>query len=84
MTITEAIKILRRYQDLCRGSDVRTMAAAGLIPGQQFEAVDAVLAHFGAAEPVTVCAGCPMVRLDDCGDPIACGVEKCVKGKDKP
>lgn len=82
MTITEAIPILRRYRDWDSGSDVRTMSEAGIEPKQKGAALDAVLAHFGAAEPLTVCAGCPMARLDDCGDPIACGVEKCVKGKE--
>ena len=81
MTITEAIKILRRYQDYRRGYDVRTMAEAGVEPEQVGLALDTVLTHFGAAEPLTVCVGCPMARMDDGGDPVACGVEKCVKGK---
>ena len=82
MTIAEAIPILRRYQDWRRGYDVRTMDEAGVLPEITGKALDAVLAHFGSAEPLTVCAGCPMARLDDCGDPVACGVEKCIKGKE--
>lgn len=82
MTITEAIPVLRCYQDWRRGYDVRTITDAGIVPEQVGVALDTVLAHFGASEPLTVCAGCPMARLDDCGDPVACGVEKCVKGKE--
>lgn len=81
MTITEAIQVLRRYQDWRRGYDVRTMAEASVEPEPVGLAIDFILAHFGAAEPLTVCAGCPMARLDDCGDPIGCGVEKCTNGK---
>ena len=82
MTITEAIKVLRRYRDWRRGYDVRTMDSAGVNPKRAGEAIDCILSHFGASEPLTVCAGCPMARLDDCGDPVACGVEKCVNGKE--
>ena len=50
--------ILRRFQDWRLGLDVRTLTEAGLHIRLVTEAIDAILAEHGMANPLTVCRNC--------------------------
>ena len=55
---TDPYRILRRFQDWRLGLDVRTLTEAGLHIRLVSEAIDAILAEHGLANPLTVCRNC--------------------------
>lgn len=58
MSKTNPYIILRRFQDWRLGLDVRTLTEAGLHIRLVSEAIDAILAEHGLANPLTVCRNC--------------------------
>ena len=58
MRKTNPYIILRRFQDWRLGLDVRTLTEAGLHIRLVTEAIDAILAEHGLANPLTVCRNC--------------------------
>ena len=58
MRKTNPYIILRRFQDWRLGLDVRTLTEAGLHIRLVTEAIDAILAEHGMANPLTVCRNC--------------------------
>ena len=58
MRKTNPYRILRRFQDWRLGLDVRTLTEAGLHIRLVSEAIDAILAEHGLANPLTVCRNC--------------------------
>ena len=55
---TDPYRILRRFQDHRLGLDVPTLTEAGLHIRLVSEAIDAILAEHGLANPLTVCRDC--------------------------
>lgn len=51
-------RILRRFQDWRLGLDVRPLHETGLHKHLLTEAIDAILAEHGLANPLTVCRDC--------------------------
>ena len=58
MRKTNPYRILRRFQDWRLGLDVRPLHEAGLHKHLLTEAIDAILAEHGLANPLTVCRDC--------------------------
>ena len=58
MSKTNPYIILRRLQDWRLGLDVRPLTEAGLHIRLVTEAIDAILAEHGLANPLTVCRNC--------------------------
>ena len=58
MRKTNPYRILRRFQDWRLGLDVRTLHETGLHKHLLTDAIDAILAEHGLANPLTVCRDC--------------------------
>ena len=58
MRKTNPYRILRRFQDWRLGLDVRPPHETGLHKHLLTEAIDAILAEHGLANPLTVCRDC--------------------------
>ena len=58
MRKTNPYVILRRFQDWRLGLDVRTLTETGLHIRLVSDAIDAILAEHGLANPLTVCRDC--------------------------
>lgn len=58
MTLKEAYRLLRRYQDWRSGADERTFGRAGLTPSGVTETIEMILASQGLAPPLADCKNC--------------------------
>lgn len=81
MKLKEAITVLRRYQDWRRGYDLRSMQDADINPKDVGEALDCVLTHHKAGQPLIVCDKCPELTFNMDMGILECTVKTCVKAK---
>ena len=58
MTLNEALKYMRRYQDWRTGLDIRNMQDAGITPAKLTVAIDVILSEHGMDKPITDCTRC--------------------------
>lgn len=66
MTLNEALKYMRRYQDWRTGLDIRNMEEAGITPAKLTVAIDVILAEHGMDTPITNCTWCKNnIECDD-------------------